>query len=208
MGIPGSIEYRPSFMWDWRHLGVLSFRLVRDVYLLQWWIFSSFLSYLRVSLGRMGFPGGSDSKEFACSAGVPALILGSERSPGEGNGNPLQYSCLENSMDRGTWQATAHGVAKKSNTTERLTFGKIFFKRNSTFTVGWIVTELSFSLWEDLGKISQGGSIRSYIWRMIISTLDLVDRVSEKLWMEIHNIVQETVTKTIPKKKKCKKAKW
>ena len=43
---------------------------------------------------------------------------------------------------------------------------------------------------------------------MIISTLDLVDRVSEKLWMEIHNIVQETVTKTIPKKKKCKKAKW
>ena len=43
---------------------------------------------------------------------------------------------------------------------------------------------------------------------MIISTLDLVDRVSEKLWMEIHNIVQETVTKAIPKKKKCKKAKW
>ena len=111
----------------------------------------------------MGFPGGSDGKEFACNAGVPALILGSERSPGEGNGNPLQYSCLENSMDRGTWQATAHGVAKKSNTTERLTFGKILFKRNSTFAVGWIVTELSFSLWEDLGKISQGGSIRSYI---------------------------------------------
>jgi len=48
----------------------------------------------------MGFPGGSDSKEYACSAGDPGLILGSERSPGEGNGNPLQYPCLENPMDR------------------------------------------------------------------------------------------------------------
>ena len=47
------------------------------------------------------FPGGSDGKVSACSAGVPGLIPGSGRSPGEGNGNPLQYSCLENSMDRG-----------------------------------------------------------------------------------------------------------
>ena len=49
----------------------------------------------------MGFPGGSDSKESACNAGDSGLISGSGRSPGEGNGNPLQYSCLENSMDRG-----------------------------------------------------------------------------------------------------------
>ena len=47
------------------------------------------------------------------SARDPALILGSERSPGEGNGNPLQYYCLENSMDRGAWQATVRGVTKK-----------------------------------------------------------------------------------------------
>ena len=59
-----------------------------------------------------GFPGGSDSKESACNAGGPSSIPGSGRSPREGNGNPLQYSCLENSMDRGAWWATAHGVTK------------------------------------------------------------------------------------------------
>jgi len=58
------------------------------------------------------FPGGSDSKESACSAGDLGLIPGLGRSPGVGNGNPLQYSCLENSMDRGAWRATVHGVAK------------------------------------------------------------------------------------------------
>ena len=57
----------------------------------------------------MGFPGGSDSKESACSAGDMGLIPGSGRSPGEGNGYPLQYSCLENPMDRGVWCATVHG---------------------------------------------------------------------------------------------------
>jgi len=50
-------------------------------------------------------------------AGDESLIPGSERSPGEGNGNPPQYSCMENPMDRGSWQATAHGVAKESDTT-------------------------------------------------------------------------------------------
>ena len=55
---------------------------------------------------------GSDGKESACNAGDAVSIPGSGRSPGEGNGNPFQYSCLENSMDRGTWQATVHGVAK------------------------------------------------------------------------------------------------
>ena len=51
----------------------------------------------------MDFPGGSDGKAFAYKAGDLGLIPGSERSPGEGNGNPLQYSCLENPMDRGAW---------------------------------------------------------------------------------------------------------
>ena len=59
-----------------------------------------------------GFPGGSDSKESACNAGDLGLILGSGRFPGEGNGYPRQYSCLENSMDREAWQATVHGIAK------------------------------------------------------------------------------------------------
>ena len=56
------------------------------------------------------FPGGSDGKESACSAGDPALIPGLGRSLRVGNGNALQYSCLENPMDRGAWWATVHGV--------------------------------------------------------------------------------------------------
>ena len=60
----------------------------------------------------MGFPGGSDGKESACDAGDPDSIPESGRSPGDGNGYPLQYSCLENPMDRVAWWATVHGVAK------------------------------------------------------------------------------------------------
>ena len=58
------------------------------------------------------FPVSSNGKESACNAGDLDLIPGSGRVPGEGNGYPLQYSCLENSMDRGNWQVTVHGVAK------------------------------------------------------------------------------------------------
>ena len=60
----------------------------------------------------MGFPGGSDGKESACNAGDQGLIPGLGRSAGEGNGNSLQYSCLENSKDRGAWWAMVHGVTK------------------------------------------------------------------------------------------------
>ena len=59
-----------------------------------------------------GYPGGSLGKESACNAGDPDSIPMLGRSPGEGNGNLLQYSCLKNSMDRGAWWATVHGVAK------------------------------------------------------------------------------------------------
>ena len=58
------------------------------------------------------FPGGSEDKASACNVGDPGSIPGLGRSPGEGNGNPLQYSCLENPMDREAWQATVHRVAK------------------------------------------------------------------------------------------------
>ena len=61
---------------------------------------------------HMDFPGGSDGKECTCNAGDQSSIPASGRSPGEGNGYPLQYSCLENSMNRGAWQTTVHGVAK------------------------------------------------------------------------------------------------
>ena len=60
----------------------------------------------------MGFPGGSAGKESACNAGDPGLVPGWGRSTGKGNNNPLQYSCLENPVDRGAWQATVHGVTK------------------------------------------------------------------------------------------------
>ena len=61
---------------------------------------------------HQGFPGGSAGKESACNAGDLGLISGSGRSPGERNGNPFQYSCLDISMDSGAWQAMVHGVTK------------------------------------------------------------------------------------------------
>ena len=64
------------------------------------------------------FPGGSDGKESACNAGDPRL--GGREDPGEGNDNPLQYSCLGNPTDGGAWRATAFGVAE-SDTSEKLT---------------------------------------------------------------------------------------
>ena len=67
---------------------------------------------------NQGFPGGSESKESVCNAGDPGSIPGLRRFPGERNVNPLQYSCLENPMDRRAWWATVYGVAKESDTTE------------------------------------------------------------------------------------------
>ena len=61
---------------------------------------------------QLGFPCSLVGKESVCSAGDPGLIPGLERSPGEGNGNPLQYPCLENLMDRGAWWTAVLGVAK------------------------------------------------------------------------------------------------
>ena len=69
----------------------------------------------------LDFPGNSDSKESACNVGDQGSIPGLGRSPGDRNGNLLQYSCLENPMDRGDWRATVHRV-KELDTTERLHF--------------------------------------------------------------------------------------
>ena len=70
---------------------------------------------------HVGFSGGSEVKASACNAGDLGLIPGSGRSPGEGNGNPLQYSCLENPMDGGAWWATVHWVAKSQILLSNLT---------------------------------------------------------------------------------------
>ena len=70
----------------------------------------------------MGFPGGSEVKASACNVGDLGSIPGSGRSPGEGNGNPLQYSCLENPMDGGAWWATVHRVVKSRTRLSDFTF--------------------------------------------------------------------------------------
>jgi len=69
------------------------------------------------STPSQGFPDGPDGKESACTVGDPGSIPGSGRSPGEGNGNLLQYSVLENPTDRGDWWAAVHGVAKELDVT-------------------------------------------------------------------------------------------
>ena len=68
----------------------------------------------------MYLPCSSDGKESACNAGDQGLIPGSGKSSGEGNGNPLQYSCLENPMDRGAWKAIVHRVANSQTLLKRL----------------------------------------------------------------------------------------
>jgi len=73
--------------------------------------------------GQLGFPGDASGKESACSSGDTGdagLIPGSERSPGGGHNNPLQYSCLENPMDRGAWMAVAHRVTQSQTQPKRL----------------------------------------------------------------------------------------
>ena len=74
-------------------------------------------SYVRMDKILKGFPGGSVVKNPPTNSGDAGLIPGLGRSPGEGNGNPLQYSCLGNPMDRGAWWATVPGVTKESDTT-------------------------------------------------------------------------------------------
>ena len=68
----------------------------------------------------LGFPGGSDGKESVCNVGDLGLIPVLGRALGEGNGNPFQYSCLENPIDGGAWRATVHGGCKELDKTEQL----------------------------------------------------------------------------------------
>ena len=88
----------------------------RGTWFLFWWML------LLNSYIDRGFPGGSVVKESACNAGDPGSVPGLGRSPGEGNSNPFQYSCLENSMDRGAWQAIVHGLAESQTRLSNFTF--------------------------------------------------------------------------------------
>ena len=77
----------------------------------------------------MGFPGGSEVTASARNAGDPGSIPGSGKSPGEGIGTPLQYSCLENSMDGGAWKAAVHGVAEGRTRLSDFTFTFVHWRR-------------------------------------------------------------------------------
>ena len=84
----------------------------KTIALTRWTFVSKVMSLLFNRLSRLGFPGGSEVKASAWNAGDPGSIPGSGRSPGEENGNPLQYSRLENPMEGGAWWAIVHGIAK------------------------------------------------------------------------------------------------
>ena len=86
-----------------------------------------------------GFPGGLAGKEFACNAGDLGSIPGSWRSPGGENGTTLQYSCLENPMDRGAWQATVHGVTNGDRTERLIASSFCFFKHFRALTLKVLV---------------------------------------------------------------------
>ena len=105
----------------------------------------------------MGIHGGSESKEFPCNAGDPGSISWSGRSPGEGNGNPLQHSCLKNSMDRGDWQATYRPWGhKESDTTEQLTFHPLGCAHGLCLDIRKKITEaesVSLSLVRSLSRV-------------------------------------------------------
>ena len=100
----------------------------------------------------LDFPGGSDSKASAYNAGDPGSTPGLGRSPGEGNGNPLQYSCLENPMDGGTWQATVHGVVMSQTRLSDFTF-KITSMCGSTVLSPWPCYLVCYSLYKSWSKI-------------------------------------------------------
>ena len=93
---------------------------------------------------HLGFPGVSNGKEAACSVGDLDSIPGLGRSPGEGNGYPLQYSCLENLMDRGAWPATIHWVTE-SDTTERLTLTLLSLQHILSPEKSWKVPPKSYA---------------------------------------------------------------
>ena len=112
----------------------------------------------------MTFCGSSDSKESACNAGDLGSIPGSGRSSGEGNGNPLQYSCLENPMDRGAWRATVHEVTKSWTLLKRLST-----QCNDYF---WLFTKFCKAIilqWKKKKKKNTGVGCHSLLQRIFLT---------------------------------------
>ena len=111
VGVPCAVAFRGIFLEGCSRLQLLTlfWKVCNSTYpqesLVLGFLDVPKLKYVKVMVVR-GFPGGSDGKESAYNAGDLGSIPGSGRSPGEGNGNPIQYSCLENPTDRGAWRAT------------------------------------------------------------------------------------------------------
>ena len=111
---------------QWSHIYVCNFFQKLE----QVWFHWKAVYLLICITFAIDFPGGSNGKKSACSTGDPDSIPELGRSPGEGNGYPLQYSCLENSLDRGAWGvATDHGVAKSRTQLKWLSIHALFIKQ-------------------------------------------------------------------------------
>ena len=113
---------------------------------------SAHLSHWRGLCCCKGFPGDSDGKASACNAEDLGSIPGLGRSPGEGNGTPLQYSCLENPMDRGAWWAAVHGVARSRTRLSHFTFTFRFHALEKE-----MATHSSVLAWRVPGTAEPGG---------------------------------------------------
>ena len=118
------------------------------------WIFIRNPNYWDVLCESEGFPGGSDGKEFTCRAGDLGSIPGLGRSPGGRHGNLLQYSCLRIPMDRGTWRATVHAVAKSQT---RLS-DKALWRWKLLNCVRLFATPWLYSPWNSPGQNTRLGS--------------------------------------------------
>ena len=117
----------------------------------------------------MGFPGGSAGKEYAYKAGDSSSLPGLGRSPGEESGNPLQYSCLENPMDRGAWRSAIHGVAQSQTRVATSTF------RGST-----CLLSVHMSGWMTMSR-GEGKEIQIFVshWKKISCTfLEEIDCIN------------------------------
>ena len=110
----------------WRGEGFLWSLIYEDMNLIHWNFYHYDKSFLSSAFCPMGFPSGSDGKESTCSAGDPGSIPGLGRYPGDGNGNPFQYSYLENSMDRSLTSCSPRGC-KELDTTEWLTHPPLYY---------------------------------------------------------------------------------
>ena len=96
---------------------------------------------------KQGFPGSSAGNESSCNAGHPSLIPGWGRCPEERNGYPLQYSCLENPMEGGAWQATVHGVAKSQTQQKQLSISAYIYLSDSALcSILWLILGMQVGL--------------------------------------------------------------